>query len=94
MAKSCICLEETNQHINEFSIGYMMNPNLHKNKAFKDQVRVCLENKLGAYTNAHIVKVLLKENTRVLELVMFYDKRKKYKENVQSVELCNIYNYN
>ena len=29
MAKSYIWLEETNQHINEFSIGYMMNKNLH-----------------------------------------------------------------
>ena len=28
MAKSCIWLEETNQRINEFSIGYMINPNL------------------------------------------------------------------
>ena len=34
MAKSYIWLEETNQRINEFSIGYVMNPNLHKNKAF------------------------------------------------------------
>ena len=44
MAKSFIFLEEKNQRINEFSIRYMMNPNLHKNKAFKDQVRVCFPN--------------------------------------------------
>ena len=35
MAKSYIWLEEKNQRINEFSIRYMMNPNLHKNKAFR-----------------------------------------------------------
>ena len=28
MAKSYIWIEETNQRINEFSIGYKMNPNL------------------------------------------------------------------
>ena len=56
MAKSCIWLEEKNQHINEFSIGYMMNPNLHKNKAFKQQVKVCLENTFIPSTNIHIKK--------------------------------------
>ena len=35
MDKSYIWLEEKNQHINEFSIVYTMNPNLHKNKAFR-----------------------------------------------------------
>ena len=35
MAKRYICLEEENQRINEFSIGYMMNPNLNTNKSFR-----------------------------------------------------------
>ena len=35
MCKSYIWLEETNQHINEFSIGYMMNPNLDTNKSLR-----------------------------------------------------------
>ena len=35
MAKSHIWLEETNERINKFSIGYMINPNLIMNKAFK-----------------------------------------------------------
>ena len=34
MAKSYIWLEEKNQRIHEFSIGYMMNPNLNTHKAF------------------------------------------------------------
>ena len=41
MSKSYIWLEETNQRINEFSIGYMMNSTLYRNRAFKDQVKVC-----------------------------------------------------
>ena len=71
----------------------MMNPNLNKNKAFIEQVKACLKNIFGTSTNAHIGKILLKENTIVLALVMFYDNRKKYKEDVQSVDLCNIFNY-
>ena len=35
MVKIYTCLEETNQRINELSIGYMMNPNLNTNKAFR-----------------------------------------------------------
>ena len=33
--KSFIWLEETEEHINEFEIGYTINPNFHVNKAFK-----------------------------------------------------------
>ena len=43
MDKSYIWLQETNQRINEFSIGYIMNPNLSINKSFKEQVKVCLK---------------------------------------------------
>ena len=75
MAKSCIWLEERYQRINEFSIGYIINPNLHKNKVFRKQVKVCIKNTFGTSTNAHIGKIFLKENTRVLELVMFYENR-------------------
>ena len=46
MSKSYIWIEETNQRINEFSIGYMMNPNLNTNRAFREQVKVCLKKNL------------------------------------------------
>ena len=36
MAKSYIWIEETNERIIEFSIGYMINPNLSINKALKE----------------------------------------------------------
>ena len=35
MAKSFICIEETKERINEFSIGYMINPKFNINKAFR-----------------------------------------------------------
>ena len=36
MDRSYIWIEETNHRINEFSIGYMMNPNLSTNKVFRE----------------------------------------------------------
>ena len=77
MSKSYIWLEEKNQRINEFSIGYMMNPNFNTNKAFRQQVKVCLKNTFGPSTNIHIGKISPKKNTRVLALVIFYDNTKK-----------------
>ena len=61
MSKSYFWFEETNQSINEFSIGYMMNPNLHRNKVFKEQVKGFLKNTFGPSTNIHIGKILLKK---------------------------------
>ena len=76
MAKSYIWLEEKNQLINEFSIGYMMNPNLIINKAFKEQVKICFKTIFSTTTLSHICKILFKLDTRVLELVMFHHNRK------------------
>ena len=76
MAKIYIWREVKNQRINELSIEYMMNQNLNMKKAFREQVKVCLENTFSASSMTQISKILLKTNTRVLELVMFYDNRK------------------
>ena len=77
MAKSYIWIEETNKRINEFSIGYMMNTILNTHKCFREQVKVCLKNTFSTLTMTHISKILLKPNTRVLALVIFYENRKK-----------------
>ena len=91
MAKRFICIEETNQHINEFSIGYITNPNLNTNKAFREQVKVGLKSTFGPSTNTHIGKTLLKDNTRVLALVMFYENRKTKSREMFRVLSCVIY---
>ena len=93
MAKKYIWFEEKNQRINDFSIGYMMNQNLNMNKSLREQVNTCLENTFSTSTMEQISKISSKTNTRALALVIFHDNRKKSKEKVQSVELCNIYNY-
>ena len=76
MAKIYIWLEETNQRINEFSIGYMLNSNLIINKAFKDQVKLCMKTTFSTSTMTHISKILLKLDTRLLALVMLFENRK------------------
>ena len=77
MDKSYIWFEETNQRINELSIGYMMNPNLNMNKVFREQVKVCMKTIFSTSNMTQISKILLKPNTRVLALAMFFDNRKK-----------------
>ena len=59
-------IEEKNQCINEFPFVYMLNPVLHMNKVFKEQVKAFLINTFGADTNKHINKTLMNLDTRVL----------------------------
>ena len=77
MSKIYVWLEEKNQRINDFYIGYMMNTNLSIDKDFKEQVKIRLKNTFGTMTQQYISKISLKPNTRVLLLVMFYETRKK-----------------
>ena len=68
-----IYIQETNERINEFSFAYMSNPTLHTKKVFREQVKACLSNSVGADTNKHINKILMKRNTIVLALFVYYD---------------------
>ena len=61
MSKSYIWIEETNQRINEFYIGYMTNPTLYRNRDFKDQVKVCFKHTFGTDTISDINKKLKKK---------------------------------
>ena len=81
MAKSYILCDETNELIHEFSIGYMMNPNLSINKAFKEQVKICMKTAFGTMTQQNISKILSKINTRMLALFMFYETRQNKHRN-------------
>ena len=54
MAKSFIWLNETKQCIKYFTIGYMINPNLNINKAFREKVDKCMNTTFGPITKPHI----------------------------------------
>ena len=77
ISKNYIWLEETNQRINQFSIGYIMNPTLYKNRAFKQQVKVCFKHTFGPDTTSNNNKILQKIYIRVLALVIFYESGEK-----------------
>ena len=73
MAECFISLEETKKRIIEFEIGYMINPSLHVNKYFRDQVEKCMNTIVGKLTQSFIKAILSKNNTRVLSLIMFHE---------------------
>ena len=52
---------KTSQRINEFSFGYMFNPNLYTNNVFRERVNACFKNTFGPDTNNHKHKTLLKK---------------------------------
>ena len=60
MAKSYIWLEETKERINDFSIGYLINPALNITKTFKNQATKCMKTIFGAINQPHISKILSK----------------------------------
>ena len=68
-----------------------MNPNLYKNKAFKDRVKAYFKNKLGKDTNSHINTILMKKNTRVIALVIFYESGNINPRKMFKVLSCVIY---
>ena len=96
MAKSFIWTEETKECINEVYIGYMINTILNIKKAFREQVDKCTNNTLGEIPQHQIIITLSKKNTRVLELLLFYETRqnpKKYSRVLSCVIYTIIRNY-
>ena len=91
MSKSYIWLEETNQRINELYIGYMMNKSLSMNKVFREQVKVCTKTTFSTSTMIQTSKMLLKPNTKVLALVMFFENKKKNAKKMFRMLSCLIY---
>ena len=61
MAKIYIWIEEEKERINEFSIGYIINPIFNINKSFKEQVTKCMTTTFGAITQPRISKILEKQ---------------------------------
>ena len=83
MSKSFIWIEETKGRIDEFSIGYMINPKLNINKAFREEVLKYMNTKFGQINQPHIRTTLTKNTTRVLALLMFYETRKYPKKSFE-----------
>ena len=74
-----------------FFLHICFNPTLHTNKKFRQQVKSCLSNSFGADTNKHINKTLMKQNTRVLALVVHYELGNINQRKMFKVLSCVIY---
>ena len=64
--KIFIWLEETKECINEFLIGYMINPNLNMNKPFRKKLDKCINTTL----------VSKKENKSIIIINVLWNKKK------------------
>ena len=84
-------MDQTSQRINEFSFVYMFNPILYTNKVFRDQVKACSKHTFGPDTNKHIHKIWIKQNTRVLELVVFNEPGNIIPREMFKVLICVVY---
>ena len=91
MAKPFILINKT-KCMFQFTIGYMIDPSFIGNKTFREQVEKCMFTTFGSITEPFIKTKLLKKNTCVLALIMFYDTRS---DNIAySVLICVIYTIN
>ena len=91
MAKRFIWINEK-KRINEFTIGYMINPGFNVNKSFREQVEKCMYTTFGEITQPFIKSTLAKKNTSVVALIVFYDTRADYPNKTFRVLSCVIYN--
>ena len=59
--------------INQFAIGYMINPSLNINKVLREQTEKCLSATFHEKTMEYIRGCLEKNNTCVIALIIFYE---------------------
>ena len=73
IANIFICLEETNERINEFYIVYMINTKLNINRKFREKVNIYMITTFGEIKQPHVITTSEKNNTGVLALLLFYE---------------------
>ena len=74
MAERFIWINEK-KRINKFTIGYVINPGLIFNIPFRENVEKYMFTTFGTITQPYIKATLLKNKTRVLSLIVFYETR-------------------
>ena len=88
MSKIMVHCYSTDETINPFVIGYMVNPSLNCNKVFKIQVEKCLSISFFDKTMATIKDFLRKKNTCVMEILMIYNNNGEIPKEVYKVLIC------
>ena len=64
-----------NEKNHQIQVGYMLNPGLNIIKASTEQVESNLAKNFSSTTMTSIIRVLRKDNTHVISLIMFYENR-------------------
>ena len=73
MSKIMVHCYTTDETINLFAIGYMINPSLKFNNTFRTQVEILLSVSFSARTIKTIKYCLMKNNTCVMALILIYE---------------------
>ena len=73
MYKIFVYVNTTEERIHKFVIDYIINPTLHVNKVFIYQVEKFLRDTFHKNTMEGIINFMIKNDTCVIALVMFYE---------------------
>ena len=83
--------------MNQFEIGYMINPSINCDKAFREKVEKFLNSTFNSRTMETFTDFLKNKNTCIMELIMFYGnngiKPKKLYRSLSCVIFLIINNY-
>ena len=75
MSKIMVHIYLTDERINPFTIGYIINPSLHVNKVFREQFETFLNATFHEKTMIPVIDVMKKKDTCVIALIMFYENK-------------------
>ena len=77
--------------IDQFTIGYTINPSLHVNKVFREQVEKFLNATFHEKIMKNIRNILKNKNTCVIALIIFYENKLIKPKKLYRVLSCVIY---
>ena len=89
MSKNIVHVNTIEECINQFSIGYIINPTLHVDKVFRDQVGKFPKINISSRWHERYIIFMRKKDTCIIPLVMFYETKKPTK--VYRVLSCVLY---
>ena len=82
MSKRLFYIYTTDKQINQFAIGYMINPTLQVNTVFREQVKKCLRATFHPSIMEDMRNFMIKKDTCVIALTIFNDSKKKSNKSV------------
>ena len=77
MSKILVYLYTTEKRINQFVIGYVINPTLQVNKVFREKFEQFLGATFHPNTMENIIDVMRNRDTCVIALIMSYESKTK-----------------